>query len=839
MSMRKWTIIARVSTRGFATGHAPALLSAQAIAGLRALGINDVDSSGTSLFEAQRACWPMIDKGLPTFLAAPTGTGKSVLAVLRACIVAGQKAPAGQQGPSTHAPNASLALPRTIVIAPTRELAMQHFEVALKMLPHTAPGASATLIAGGEKHALQRKQLAASMPELVVGTPGRLLAHVAQCHLSLHKVRCVVVDEADCLLAADGGYWLELRQLLQLLNATPAGRKDAKDAETLRARQQASASTAQTSGTPSTAQPGLGELPPTSHATLAIARPRARPPRVQLLFTAATADSRTLSDAAELSPGLTVPVLDPSQDSDTDGSAGLSSQAASSSVADVSPQGNDSSRGLPAAALSHEWIKLLRPGDSKMRELAGRVKAGCAPTLVFTNSMASCMAVWRSLWERGLEAARVHGGMEPEERDNALHKLRTKAACVLVTTDVVMRGLDLPAVARVINFDFPESAQQFVHRVGRTGRAGKKGSAIHFIGSHADWLLARQLRDPLQLQALLAAPPPLPAGRREQSPDAPEALEPDASRGVPEASRGRSSAAARAAAKAAAEAEADSGADDDWLDDDDDDHPRVGRGLRASSGSAGGRRAEDVEREGRAPRAVGGTYSMRGEAGRGRVVLRARGRRQSESDAASELESAKGADRSAAGAEPLRFVRSAYTPSLRSARRSEDKRSSREPVESEYRELRFVELSASGEPLHRVERVRHARDDERAASKGREGARGWGADRERAGVREQPPSPWKSSRPGDGNGRDRWSGASSSRPSAEVSPASPAFGFRDRRAGPAATQARARRPDAEAPQLSPAYGHSGGHRGRDRAPGRAPRSPGIPGSGPGPRSQRR
>lgn len=111
------------------------------------------------------------------------------------------------------------------------------------------------------------------------------------------------------------------------------------------------------------------------------------------------------------------------------------------------------------------------------------------------------MAAWRSLWERGLDAARLHGGMEPAERDAALAKLRSGAACVLVTTDVAMRGIDLPSVARVINFDFPESALQFVHRVGRTGRAGARGSA------HTLWVAdeAAERSIARELGALLAA----------------------------------------------------------------------------------------------------------------------------------------------------------------------------------------------------------------------------------------------------------------------------------------------------------------------------------------------
>jgi hypothetical protein len=297
------------------------------------------------------------------------------------------------------------------------------------------------------------------------------------------------------------------------------------------------------------------------------------------------------------------------------------------------------------------------------------------------------MAAWRSLWERGLEVSRLHGGMEPEERDAALARMRTGAASVLVTTDVAMRGLDLPAVARVINLDFPESAQQFVHRAGRTGRARAKGTAVHFIGSHTDWVLARQFRDPVQLSALVAAGPPPPPAERE----APR-REGERADGERRAPRSRRDAALAAAADALADAELE--AEDAALELA---SQRTPRGAPAPVRSA---------RELAAPRAVGGSYSLRGEAGRGRVVLRAKGQRASEVDAARAADARRG---ERVGGEEVRFVRSSYTPALRLARRKPKPgaHDARAPAESEYEEVRYVELSeATGETLERVKRVR-------------------------------------------------------------------------------------------------------------------------------------
>ncbi|KAJ1632895.1 hypothetical protein T492DRAFT_15527 [Pavlovales sp. CCMP2436] len=145
--------LARFGSRGLATAAKSKLplLSSAAVEGLRELGLRSVGPAGESLFEAQRACWPVMVAGMPTFIAAPTGTGKSVLAVLHACTVAGTR----EVGGTSHQPPKGLALPRALVIAPTRELASQHLKVASQLLIHVAPNSTASLVAGGEKHAVQ------------------------------------------------------------------------------------------------------------------------------------------------------------------------------------------------------------------------------------------------------------------------------------------------------------------------------------------------------------------------------------------------------------------------------------------------------------------------------------------------------------------------------------------------------------------------------------------------------------------------------------------------------------------------------------------------------------
>jgi len=78
----------------------------------------------------------------------------------------------------------------------------------------------------------------------------------------------------------------------------------------------------------------------------------------------------------------------------------------------------------------------------------------------------------------------LHGGMRQEARLQALRAFEERRTPLLITTNVASRGLDLPEVSHVINFDMPEDVDTYIHRVGRTARAGRSGTAITFVGQH-------------------------------------------------------------------------------------------------------------------------------------------------------------------------------------------------------------------------------------------------------------------------------------------------------------------------------------------------------------------
>ena len=99
-------------------------------------------------------------------------------------------------------------------------------------------------------------------------------------------------------------------------------------------------------------------------------------------------------------------------------------------------------------------------------------------TLVFCHTKKQCDEVARFLSGRGIEALAIHGDLEQRERDQVLVKFSNNSCAVLVATDVAARGLDIKSLAAVINYELPRDPEIYVHRIGRTGRAGEKGIAL-------------------------------------------------------------------------------------------------------------------------------------------------------------------------------------------------------------------------------------------------------------------------------------------------------------------------------------------------------------------------
>lgn len=104
-----------------------------------------------------------------------------------------------------------------------------------------------------------------------------------------------------------------------------------------------------------------------------------------------------------------------------------------------------------------------------------------ALTLVFVNTKLGAEEVVTYLQKQGYSASALHGDMRQVERDNIMARYRAGIIKVLVATDVAARGLDVQGIEAVINYDIPQDVDQYVHRIGRTGRAGKLGKAFTFV----------------------------------------------------------------------------------------------------------------------------------------------------------------------------------------------------------------------------------------------------------------------------------------------------------------------------------------------------------------------
>ncbi|KAF8866415.1 pre-mRNA-splicing ATP-dependent RNA helicase PRP28 [Acephala macrosclerotiorum] len=105
------------------------------------------------------------------------------------------------------------------------------------------------------------------------------------------------------------------------------------------------------------------------------------------------------------------------------------------------------------------------------------------PIIVFVNIKRNCDAVARDIKHMGFTSVTLHGSKTQEQREAALASIRTGATNVLVATDLAGRGIDVPDVSLVVNFNMATNIESYTHRIGRTGRAGKQGVAITFLGN--------------------------------------------------------------------------------------------------------------------------------------------------------------------------------------------------------------------------------------------------------------------------------------------------------------------------------------------------------------------
>jgi len=141
------------------------------------------------------------------------------------------------------------------------------------------------------------------------------------------------------------------------------------------------------------------------------------------------------------------------------------------------------------SVVEHGFVPVT--ADDKVERLVGLLDAEPGLSLVFVRTKRGADRLANKLAQRGLRVAVMHGDCSQPQRERALEKFRSGTATTLVATDVAARGLDLEAIAHVINFDPPEDDKGYVHRVGRTGRAGRAGRGSTLVLPHQEAEVSR------------------------------------------------------------------------------------------------------------------------------------------------------------------------------------------------------------------------------------------------------------------------------------------------------------------------------------------------------------
>ncbi len=373
----------------------------------------------THCTQIQALTLPVALNGRDVAGQAQTGTGKTAAFLL----VLFERLLKSQRG-------ADRKHPRALVLAPTRELAIQIHKDATLLGSET--DLKLGLAYGGVDYEKQRRALEEGV-DILIGTPGRLIDYFKQNVFKLNRIEVMVLDEADRMF--DLGFISDIRYVLR-------------------------------------------RLPP-------------RNKRQCLLFSA-TLSYRVLELAYE---HMNEPEL-------------LKVETDQVTVKTV-----------------HQSV-YYPANDEKARLLVwllGKFEGG--RIMIFANTRAATDRIERSLKANGLNVAAISGQVPQKTRQKLLRKFHDGEVPVLVATDVAARGLHIPDVTHVINYDLPQEAADYVHRIGRTARLGAKGEAISFACENYAFHLPEIeefIGYPIPVEhvdknCLAEIRPPLPAARRGKS----------------------------------------------------------------------------------------------------------------------------------------------------------------------------------------------------------------------------------------------------------------------------------------------------------------------------------
>lgn len=275
--------------------------------------------------------------------------------------------------------------PQVLVLAPTRELAMQ-VSASFQHYGRNLAGLNIATIYGGQDYEVQFRQLN-RFPQVVVGTPGRIIDHVNRGRLDLSGIECLVLDEADEML--NMGFLEDVQFVLERM---PAERQITLFSAT---------------------------VPP---AIRQIAERYLRDP-VQVTIKQKTMTAESIHQRAV-------------------------------------------------------FVGVAEKMEVLSRFLEMETTDG---VLVFTKTKEATITVAEYLVEQGFKTTALNGDMPQKVRERAIQQLKSGYLDIVVATDVAARGLDVPRISHVFNFDLPHDSESYIHRIGRTGRAGRAGHAIVFL----------------------------------------------------------------------------------------------------------------------------------------------------------------------------------------------------------------------------------------------------------------------------------------------------------------------------------------------------------------------
>ncbi len=322
----------------------------------------------------QAAAIPVAVTGKDVLGIAQTGTGKTASFVLPMIT-------------RLETGRARARMPRSLILAPTRELAAQVAQSFEKYgINHKLDVA---LLIGGVSMDDQVKKLDRGV-DVLIATPGRLLDHFGRGRIMLMGVEILVIDEADRML--DMGFIPDIEKICKLL-----------------------------------------------------------PPRKQTLFFSATMPAEITRLVGQfLKDPVRIEAAKPATTAKT-----------ITQRFKFCPDGED-------YAKREVLRELIRTGNVKN-------------AIIFCNRKRDVAVLHKSLSKHGFNAGALHGDMEQSARMATLDKFRSGEIMLLAASDVAARGLDIPDVSHVFNFDLPWAADDYVHRIGRTGRAGKEGFSASLV----------------------------------------------------------------------------------------------------------------------------------------------------------------------------------------------------------------------------------------------------------------------------------------------------------------------------------------------------------------------